>query len=627
MTMPRLPWRRDADTTKAAPPAGATMVPLADVLSALSNQRAGQAVPLPKPEEWWTTPFNPGRPFDPSPINPVREDTGRAEPRTWQAPVGWNLQTAPHKLIPWRVLRQAADTGIVRQCIEARQRALTGLEWDVAISQDAINDLKTAGASTAEATSKLRDQLAPEIDRLSEFWRKPDPQQGLNFTSWMWQLMEEQLVLDAVAIYPRTTYGGDLIGLRVIDGSTIKPLLDDHGARPEPPAPAFQQILWDFPRGEFTAEAAQDGETAPGLMADHLIYARRTIRVWTPYGYSPVERALTDVDLYLKRLAWMRAEYDDGVAPELVLKVLATGEQWTPRQLLEYEREFNDHLSGQTSERKRARLLPPGMEPAQLGNVAERYRPEYDLHLIKLVASHFGVPISELGFSESQGLGSSGWSEGQEAVAYRAGTLPDARWWGRLLTEIQRTHLGAPPELEFKFLGLDEEDEQAADQLAEARVKTGRMTINEDRDRLGLPRYDIPEADVPMMVLSREVIPLEGSIEAAEVARQPPPPPPAPFGAAPHGQPDGQEPPENAGQDEQQAKDEIAKFRRWARKRTGNARPFEFQAGRDVLLALAPDLADDPRALLPKAADADPKARPPGRAGSTTSNSSRTTPR
>ena len=40
---------------------------------------------------------------------------------------------------------------------------------------------------------------------------------------------------------------GDLYGLQILDGSTIKPLIDDRGMRPMTPYPAYQQILYGFP--------------------------------------------------------------------------------------------------------------------------------------------------------------------------------------------------------------------------------------------------------------------------------------------------------------------------------------------------------------------------------------------
>src|SRR5260221_8212598 len=98
------------------------------------------------------------------------------------------------------------------------------------------------------------------------------------------------------------TYGGDPLDLWVLDGSTIKPLLDESGGRPEAPAPAYQQILYGFPRGEYTPQtfARDDGtKVTPGaIQAGQLIYRRRVERTWTPYGFSSTEQALMDGLLY-----------------------------------------------------------------------------------------------------------------------------------------------------------------------------------------------------------------------------------------------------------------------------------------------------------------------------------------
>jgi len=610
-------WRRrragtadQADAVKAAPRGGGAMVPLSEVIAAL-NQGGVQPVapmaePMPRPEEWTRAPFGPGMPLLPAPINAPRTDTGRAEPRVWDYPTSWNIYTNPDRLVPWETLRSAADAPLVRQCIEHRQRELTGLDWDITVSQGAIEEAVQHGASKAEAVQALQRKLAPDIRRLVEFWQQPDPEQGLEFDAWLWQLIEEQLVLDAVAIYPRVTYGGDLVALRVIDGSTIKVLLDEYGARPAPPAPAYQQILHSFPRGEFTAEVDAEGNT-PGLTADQLIYRRRAVRTWTPYGFSPVEHVLVDLDLWLKRHAWMLAEYTEGVTPEMVLKTTG-GSQWTARQLLDYERDFNDQMSGNLGERRRVRILPPGLEPAQLHDGQEKYRPDYDMHLIKLVCSHFGVPPTELGFSETKGLGSAGFSEGQASINYKIGLVPDAKWWARLLTRISQTHLGMPRELEFRFLGIDEEDERDADAIAEARVRSGRMTLNEARDVLGLPRYEVPEANRPMVFTGSGLVPVEGAAAPTPAPITPPGAARAdektsPGGGAGDGEGEGGEPGPAAGQRDA-AKAELATFRRWARKHPEAARPFEFTSDPGVLLELAPDLADDPRAVF-KAADGD----------------------
>jgi hypothetical protein len=90
-----------------------------------------------------------------------------------------------------------------------------------------------------------------------------------------------------------------------------------------------------------------------------MVRNRRTISV---YGYSPVERALPLADIYLRRQEWIRAEYTDGVLPELMF---TTDEDWgtNPDLLRAYENILNDDLAGQTQQRKRARLLPKGLSP------------------------------------------------------------------------------------------------------------------------------------------------------------------------------------------------------------------------------------------------------------------------
>ena len=56
-------------------------------------------------------------------------------------------------------------------------------------------------------------------------------------------LLEDMLVIDAATLYPRYNRGGSLYALDIIDGATIKPLIGEDGRAPEPPDPAYQQIL------------------------------------------------------------------------------------------------------------------------------------------------------------------------------------------------------------------------------------------------------------------------------------------------------------------------------------------------------------------------------------------------
>lgn len=500
------------------------------IAGTLARQAETGALAQPLPRDYYPYQFGPNVPLTPAPLDPTRRSSGRAEPRLWEYPVSWNLPgTTTGRLVPWKTLRDAANLPLIRDCLRIRKAEIQGLEWDFALSRRAVDraqrDQPDAGRLDIE--QQLREKLVGDIDRAVDFWTIPDRGNGYTFTEWISQFLEEQLVLDALAIYPRYTLGGDLYSLEVLDGTTVKPLLDHRGGRPQPPQPAYQQILYGFPRGEFTADTSDtDGETIipAAYTADQLVYIRREVRTHTPYGLSPVEQALLDIDLWQKRIAWLRAEYTDGVMPAgWLVNEQPSGHAWSPQQVAEYERELNDHYSGQTANRMRWRVLPPGFKPDESGlDVAEKYKPEFDLHLLKLVVAHFDMTVHELGFTEPKGLGSQGHAEGQDRLNERKGRMPVLRWIASLITDMSRAHLGLPAELEFRWVGLeDESDSDEAEDRTTEQVHAGLLTINEGRDQLGRPRYHIPEADKPAVINPAGTITfIEGAEERAAAAAQ-----------------------------------------------------------------------------------------------------------
>lgn len=593
-----------------ATPPGSVNIPVAALIAAITSGNATQSLtadPLPRNPEWGTVPFGPGTPLVPKPINPVRVDSHRPEPRRYDFPVSANLPGVDQRLLPWKLLRDAADQiDLIRRCIEIRKGEAVGLEYDIAISKQAMKKARreNPGDSDHDLAERLQDELADDIDRIFSWWETPDPANGLSFEDWLMQLIEEHLVLDAIAIYPRLTLGGDLFGLEILDGSTIKPLLDDRGNTPMAPYPAYQQVLLGFPRGEFIADAVAgpDGvfTVLDAYRTDQLVYARRVVRTWTPYGYSPVEQSLVSADLWLKRQQWMRAEYTDGATPT---GWITTDTSFQPETLAAYQAVFNDSLSGMTNERHRAKLLPKGFTPVETKDNAERYRPDFDEFLVKLVCGHLGVLPSRMGFTPKGGLGGKGHQEGEEDTQDRQTTAPTTRWIAKLLTRISRQYLAMPEELEFKFLGLDSEDEKGADEIADKQFRSGRMTLNEARDELGKARYDFPEADMPMVVGQTGVVFLEGELDKQAQSAQSsadlnvaraaqatafgvaPAPTPAPGSAAqvPAGAP-ASAPAKAATPAAPAAKakpsatsvqkaDELAALRRYARKRNGAGDP------------------------------------------------------
>ncbi|MGC2652273.1 MAG: hypothetical protein WA317_01435, partial [Mycobacterium sp.] len=241
-------------------------------------------------------------------------------------------------------------------------------------------------------------------------------------------------------------------------GNTIKPLLDNRGATPIPPMAAYQQILWGFPRGDYSASPLDeiDGEyadsvygpvTFQGARTDTLIYKVRNRRTRGPYGYSCVEQALTDIDLWLKRFDWLKSEYTAGVTPEMIVGVDAN---MSPEQLRQYEAVFNDDLSGRTAERHRAQFLPAGFTPSFPQGHDAKFTSDFDLHIIRLICAACDVLPTSIGFTPNHGMGGmggQGHQQGEQDSQLERGTKPRAKWIVDLINEISVNYLGMPPEV------------------------------------------------------------------------------------------------------------------------------------------------------------------------------------
>jgi Phage portal protein len=568
-------------------PAGSVIMTEAQMRNAgIGNTQYGYGTTtaLPRDPRLAGVPFSPGLPLIPGAINPVRED-GRPDPRRYEFLVAQNINVSETRLVPFKTLRAAADQiDILRRCIEVMKAKVTGLEWDIVLGEDATEKvIADTGVSQIRAMSIAKEQFAPEISRLKQFWEMPDPSNGLNFTDWLAMALEEILVLDAWAVWPQQNVGGKLMGLQILDGSTIKPLIDDRGMRPMAPQPAYQQILYGFPRVEF--EAPDETSDADGeFTADQLAYFVKNRRAMTVYGYSPVERALALADIYVRRQQWLRKEYTDGVLPQIMFETDADF-GGNPDLLRAYENIFNDDLSGQTEQRMRARVLPQGFKPVQFEGYGERFKDTLDEYLVNSICGHFGVQPSEIGFAPKGGLGGAGHQEGQAESSEVIGLVPMADWVSRMLTSLSYNFLGMPRELEFKLMPSARENTADNAKVMDTKIKNGQLTINEARATEGLPLIETPEADMPMVIAGTSAFFLspEGIVPVNPAATSPEGEPSGSQTQA--GQSANQKPQESgSGQGSQKSDDqskatpqeeEVKSFLKWARK--SRVRPFNFE--------------------------------------------------
>jgi hypothetical protein len=166
--------------------------------------------------------------------------------------------------------------------------------------------------------------------------------------------------------------GGGIYSLDIVDGATIKRVIDERGRTPEPPYVAYQQIIKGIPATDYSR--------------DQLIYRPRNIRSWKLYGYSPVEQVIMTVNIAIRRQLHQLQYYTEGTMPDTLIGVPL---EWSAAQIKDFQGYFDALLSGDTGMRRKAKFVPGGMEP-----YATRESPlkdEYDDWIARVICYAFSI--------------------------------------------------------------------------------------------------------------------------------------------------------------------------------------------------------------------------------------------
>ncbi|MDE2100393.1 MAG: phage portal protein [Patescibacteria group bacterium] len=482
----------------------------------------GQVNPMVRPlSDFIQGMFGPQNPTNPYAVDMPDAQSGRPDPRRYEYTVGHNLPHYPgsSKLIQFKDLRAYADRySVVRTAIEIRKKEICGLEWDIVPTREAHEQFRTDRAALKEWSERKNKAVA--------FFKRPDPEYR-DIRSWLNALLEHVFVDDAVAIYPHPTrvsgkgpFGSDLAALDLIDGSTIYPLVDLHGATPRPPAPAYQQYLYGAPRVDLATvmmESDEDrvkqyGAADSLFFGDQLIYAPYNQRTWTKYGFSPLEQAFLPVRTGLNRQEWRLDFYTEGSTPAMWI---VAPPEFTPTQIRQLQDALN-LAAGDMAAKWRLRVLPGGaktelMKPPDLSDKA-------DGAIIEEVLIPFQIKPMELGImtSGAHSLGSKGMNEQSSESADKARFKPVVAWLEDFINFVLVAIL-KQDDMRFKFLGLEEEeDDLQKAQAQDMRIRNGSLTIDEARAESDLEPYGLPESSEPLVYTANGVVPISGQSDLAQ---------------------------------------------------------------------------------------------------------------
>jgi hypothetical protein len=349
--------------------------------------------------------FGPGQPLLPA---APAEAAGRA----LDFPFGYNtaVQPRPYEPIDFPSLRGLADASdLVRLAVETRKDQMGKLRWTV----------KRKDGEDQDDTAKA----------IEDFLQMPDREH--DFADWKRMLYEDLLVIDAPSVYLRRTRGGAPFALEVIDGATIARKINGRGRTPEPPEPAYQQII--------------KGMAAVNYTSEELLYKPRNPRPHKVYGYSPVEQVIVIINIALRRQVHQLQAYTEGNVPEALATV---PKDWTTAQVAEFQAYWDVLLSGDTAARRHVRFVPGEMKFERLHT-----DPLFDLGdewLARVVSYAFSLPPSAYVKQQNRATQSSA-----QEVALEEGLAPlmewDARYMTRLISMAWNT-------TDYEFGWLDEQD-------------------------------------------------------------------------------------------------------------------------------------------------------------------------
>jgi hypothetical protein len=358
-------------------------------------------------------------------------------------------------------IAQQRDTGITFEDL----RALAD-HWDL---------LRVVMESRKDEVCKLKWTIRPvdpkkkvsqeRIDAVQNFLQRPDRRHW--WQQWLRMLLEDLFVLDAPCVYVRKTRGGGVYSLDVMDGATIKLLVDYSGRTPTPPVPAYQQILKGLPGPFYTTE--------------ELYYAPRNLRSNRFYGLSPVEQIIMTINIGLRREVSQLEWFTAGNMPETLVPVPPS---WTPQTISDFQAVWDALMEGNLKERRKAKFIPGGGGTPQSIKEAP-LKDEFDEWLARVVCFAFGV--SPQPFIKMLNRAT---AESAEDKAKSEGLEPVMEWITDFMTELVQGPLGAP-DLCFDFAEEKDADPLTQAQTSEIYLKLGALTVDEVRENLGLNPYGV----------------------------------------------------------------------------------------------------------------------------------------
>jgi len=351
---------------------------------------------------------------------------------------------------------------ILRACINYRKRQISQLEWDIT-PKEVIAD------------TKIKEQYQKDAEKIKAFLKHPVGNRTLSFRDFVNKLMEDVIVLDAMAVYRQKKRVGGLYGYLPVDAATIDIVLNQDGTIPLPPNIAYMQKINGIVKAELTIE--------------ELIYKMMNPRTDTPYGFSPVETLILVVSTALKLGAYNLAYLTEGNVPEGFVelpKEIAND----PDQLRQWQEAWDAMFSGDPRFQRKIKFLPEGMEWHPIKKPEDLEYQKFDQWLLLETCAVMEVPPQAIGFQMERGKGA---TEAEWEIGKERGLFPLANFLKEFFDEIIQEDLGQE-HLEFVWTNINPTNKAEEAKVFDTLIRLGAVSVDEWRlgegkAPIGLPHF------------------------------------------------------------------------------------------------------------------------------------------
>lgn len=387
--------------------------------------------------------LTPGRPLPPAMGYSTR-------PRATDYPTSVNISTRNRTQwgrVPFETLRAIIGAyDVARMCINHKIDELRSMEL------------------MFQPADRVEDDVEDAIDAAKAVLAYPDRE--LPYESWLSKWLEGALKFDAAPLYKRRDYNGDIIGLEVVDGTTVYPYIDENGRRPEAPAPAWNQIVHGIVAGWFTKQ--------------DLIYVPYRPQDDSPFGLAPIESILITANTDI-RFQWHFLQlFTDGSVPAGFMEV--PPDVSDPDQVAEWQDYWDAMVMGDQAKLHQLIAVPNGAKFTQ--TKPAEFDPKFPEWLMKRTCAAYGVVPQDLGLVSDVNRAN---GETQVDIQFRVNTLPWVRYVEGILTRYLQHDIGLPVKVSLDT-GRDKEDRLQEAQAHQIYVEIGAESPDEVRvEVLGKP--------------------------------------------------------------------------------------------------------------------------------------------